>query len=88
MTLFFNSCKWNGYLIKEAFIEPIKITIAVFVAGILFRVMQKPMAHNVNKIADIVGVKIFAFLMIIILGFLSSVITAIIAALVLVEIIS
>jgi len=80
--------QWGIHLVKEALIEPVKITLAVFIAGILFKTLQKPITHNVNKIADKVGVKLFAFLVIVVLGLLSSVITAIIAALVLVEIIS
>jgi len=80
--------QWSAQLIKEALVEPIKITLAVFFAGLLFRLLQKQIAHNVNKILNKLGVKLFAFLVIIILGLLSSAITAIIAALVLVEIIS
>jgi len=76
--------QWDILLVKEAFVEPIKITLAVFVAGFLFRVFQKPIANNVNIIADVIGVKQLAFLIIVMLGLLSSVITAIIAALVLV----
>jgi predicted cation transporter len=80
--------QWNVSLIGEALIEPVKITLAVFIAGFLFRIFQKRLAHNVNKIKDRIGVKLFAFLVIVMLGLLSSVITAIIAALVLVEIIA
>lgn len=80
--------QWGSYLLKEAFTEPIKISIAVFIAGFLFRTMQKPIGHNVNKFARATGLKLFTFLVIVLLGFLSSVITAIIAALLLVEIIS
>lgn len=80
--------QWSVFLIKEALIEPIKITLAVFIAGFLFRISQKSIARSVNKIADAIGVKLFAFLVIVILGILSSVITAIIAALVLVEIVA
>ena len=79
---------WSASLMKEALIEPIKITLAVFNAGFLFKFFQRPVARNVNKIADALGVKLFAFLVIVALGILSSVITAIIAALVLVEIIT
>lgn len=78
---------WEIGLIKEALIEPVKITLAVFIAGFLFRALQKPIAHNVNKLADSIGLKLFAFLLIAGLGFLSSAITAIIAALILVEVI-
>jgi len=80
--------QWSVFLIKEALIEPIKITLAVFIAGFLFRALQKSVAHSVNKTVDAVGVKLFAFLVIVMLGILSSIITAIIAALVLIEIIT
>ena len=80
--------QWGIPLIKEALVEPIKIALAVLIAGFLFRILQGPIAHNINKAADAVGMKLFAFLMIVTLGILSSVITAIIAALVLVEIIA
>ena len=80
--------QWSSPLVKEALFEPVKITLAVFVAGFLFKVLQRQIGHGVNKIADTVGVKIFAFFVIVMLGLLSSVITAIIAALVLVEIIT
>ena len=79
---------WGISLIRDALLEPIKITLAVFIAGFLFKCFQKPVAHNVNKIVDIIGLRFFVFLVIVILGILSSVITAIIAALVLVEIIT
>jgi len=79
---------WSAFLIKEALIEPIKITLAVFIAGLLFKVLQRSVARNVNKFADLIGLRIFVFLVIVILGILSSVITAIIAALLLVEIIN
>jgi predicted cation transporter len=80
--------QWSMALIEEALIEPIKITLAVFLAGFLFRAVQKSIHSRVNRIAAAVGVKRFAFFVIVGLGLLSSVITAIIAALVLVEIVS
>jgi predicted cation transporter len=80
--------QWGAALVEEALLEPIKITAAVFVAGFLFKSFQKSIANHVNGIAKAIGVKLFAFLVIVLLGFASSVITAIIAALILVEIIS
>ncbi|MBF0522105.1 MAG: DUF1646 family protein [Candidatus Omnitrophica bacterium] len=80
--------QWGKSLITEALIEPIKITLAVLIAGFLFKALQKPIARHVNQIADTIGLKLFTFFIIILLGLLSSVITAIIAALVLVEIIT
>jgi len=82
------SAQWNIHLISEALSEPMKITLAVFFAGFLFRLLQKSIANHINNIAGTIGIKLFAFLVIVVLGFLSSVITAIIASLILVEIIS
>jgi len=80
--------QWNMPLIEEALVEPLKITSAVFAAGFLFRTLQKPIARNVNKFVKVVGIKMFVFLVIVVLGLLSSIITAIIAALVLVEVVT
>ncbi len=81
------TAQWNAHLIKEAFIEPVKITLAVFCAGFLFRSLQKPLAEHIDNMVGKLGLRFFIALVIVILGFLSSVITAIIASLVLVEII-
>ena len=78
--------QWQVALIKEALCAPVKITVAVFLAGFLFKWFQVPLAYHVNQASVRLGTKRFVFLMIILLGFLSSVITAIIAALILVEI--
>jgi predicted cation transporter len=80
--------QWSAALAGEALSEPIKISAAVFIAGYLFKLSRKPIARNLNRIAEALGLKLFVFLLIILLGFLSSVITAIIAALALVEIIT
>jgi predicted cation transporter len=80
--------QWSIPLMEEALVEPIKIALAVFFAGFLFKVFQKPIARNVNKIVDKIGLKLFAFLAVVMLGLSSSVITAIIAALVLVEVVT
>jgi predicted cation transporter len=79
------SSQWSWPLIEEALIEPIKITIAVLIAGMLFRFLR-PTARNVVGIAiSKIGIKAFAFIIVVLLGIISSVITAIIAALLLVE---
>ncbi len=82
------TAQWDIHLLKEALLEPVKITAAVLAAGVVFNLLQKPLAHNVNRAARRTGIKLFSALVIILLGLLSSFITAIIAALVLVEIIS
>ncbi len=80
--------QWSLHLIEEALLEPVKITLAVLAAGFLFHRFQRQITHNVNRFADAIGLKLFVFLAISVLGLLSSVITAIIAALVLVGIIN
>jgi predicted cation transporter len=80
--------QWSSHLVKESLFEPVKITLAVLVAGCLFRFFQRAIADNVARAVRALGVRRFAFLTIAALGLLSSCITAIIAALVLVEIIS
>jgi predicted cation transporter len=80
------SRQWEMPLVVEALVEPVRITIAVFIAGVIFRYLQAPLAHNINRIEKKLGLKFFVFLVVVLLGLLSSVITAIIAALLLVEI--
>ncbi len=80
--------QWNWHLATTCLTEPIKITAAVFLAGILFRLIQKPLGQNLDKVVRKLGLKPFVFLLVVALGMLSSIITVIIATLILVEIIS
>lgn len=77
---------WSGHLILTALKDPIKITLAVLIAGLLFRKfnhhLQKLTQYAVKKI----GLRWTLFFIVVILGFTSSIITAIIAALILAEI--
>ena len=57
--------QWSLHLIKEILLEPIKITITVFVAGILFNIIQKTIENNIGVIADKIGVKLFVFLLVV-----------------------
>ncbi|MDD4899053.1 MAG: DUF1646 family protein [Candidatus Omnitrophica bacterium] len=79
--------QWSAHLIEEAVMEPIKIAAAVLIAGMLFRLFQKSIAKNIERLVRATGLKFFVFSLIVLLGLLSSMITAIIAALALVEII-
>ncbi|MGC1456105.1 MAG: DUF1646 family protein [Nitrospirota bacterium] len=75
-------------LVESAFMEPIKITIATLIFGLAFRAMREPMKKKI-VIAEVrLGPRAFAFLLILVLGLISSVITAIIAALILCEVVS
>ena len=76
---------WSVDLVKEGFIAPIEITLAVLAAGVLFHYLRKRIdaaMQTALKRAPLAGVVFFG---IVVLGLLSSVISAIIAALLLVE---
>ena len=75
-------------LLLHALEDPIKITLAVFIAGLLFKWFQNQLGKAIDAISHKIPFSVFAALVVILLGLLSSVITAIIAALVLVLIIS
>lgn len=64
------------------------VTIAVLVAGFVFRLSVKGIKKFVNYCLEKIPIKLFIFLIIVILGLISSVITAIIASLIFVEIVS
>ncbi|MEW6274354.1 MAG: DUF1646 family protein [Bacillota bacterium] len=84
----------SGVLGKELIVEILEnhfmymITGAVLIAGLLFKFLKNRVKDGVDAILRYVPLKVFIFLITVILGLLSSVITAIIASLVLVEIIS
>lgn len=63
------------------------ITIAVLISGFIFRLSVKKINKFVNHCLKIIPLNVFIFLLIVILGLISSLITAIISALVLVEIV-
>lgn len=74
-------------LIKEALVHPINITLAVLVAGLLFRWFQTPIEKGVLGMSRAIPYRVFIALFVIILGLISSLITAIIAAIILVAIV-
>src|SRR5690625_3061768 len=75
-------------LVKEALISPINITLAVLVAGLLFRWFQKPIESGVLWMSTAIPYRLFIALFTIVLGLISSIITAIVAAIILVSVIS
>lgn len=75
-------------LILKSLEEPIHITIAVIVAGIFFKLLQKPFVNGIKFVRRILPFRLFLALIVITLGLMSSIITAIIAAIVLVAIVS
>ena len=79
---------WNLTLIEKAIIDPIEITLAVLIAGLLFHYGRKSLKGFTDSILEKVPLKVFVFLIVVVLGILSSIVTAIIAALLLVELVS
>lgn len=77
---------WSGHLIITALKDPIKITAAVFIAGLLFRQFNKQLQKLTQKSVQKIGLRWTLFSIVFILGMTSSVITAIIAALILAEV--
>jgi len=82
------SGQWSRHLVQEALIDPIKITLAVLIAGLLFRLIRPKIGVWTNRLAQRVGFAPLFFVLVVGLGLLSSFITAIIAALILAEVIS
>ncbi len=78
---------WTWHLIKTALEDPIKITLAVFVAGLLFKYLHHGLEKLTHKTISALGLKPTIALTVLLLGLTSSVITAIIAALVLAEVV-
>lgn len=78
---------WNLRLVEKAIVDPIEITLAVLIAGLLFHYGRDRLKGLTDSMLKKVPLKAFVFLMVVALGFLSSIITAIIAALLLVEIV-
>ena len=79
---------WNFHLIEKALVDPIEISLAVLFAGLIFHYGRGHIQTIMQKLLTRIPLKIVVFAVIVVLGLLSSVITAIIAALLLVEIVS
>lgn len=78
----------NLHLIEKALIDPINITLAVLIAGLVCKWGQVQLEKSILWANRILTPRIFFGLTVIILGLASSIITAIIAAIVLVIIIN
>jgi predicted cation transporter len=77
--------KWGKELLHAALTAPIGLTIAVLVFGMVARIARPMLDRTVERLVKVVRPKWIYFGMIIGLGLLSSVITAVVAALILVE---
>ena len=78
----------DGSLFIKALEDPIHITLAVLIAGLLFRWGQSPIERGILRVSQMMPFRLFLALVVIVLGLISSMITAIIAAIVLVVIVS
>ena len=78
----------DSTLFIKALNDPLNITLAVIVAGLLFKWLQKPLKKGILGMSKAIPFRLFLALTVIILGLISSIITAIIAAIVLVAIVS
>lgn len=63
------------------------ITAAVFIAGIIFKIYKNKLNNFISSILKKIPLSYFIFLVIVILGLASSIITAIVASLILVEVV-
>ncbi len=79
---------WSRGLLKEAFKEPLPITITVAAAGLLLRKVRSRLSSLVHALTRRIGVSATIFVIVAALGLGSSVLTAIVSAIILSEIIS
>jgi predicted cation transporter len=78
----------DATLMKKALVDPIKITIAVLVAGLLTKWLHVQLEKSIQALSRALSPRIFAGITVIVLGLVSSLITAIIAAIILVIIVN
>ncbi len=76
---------WSATLIRQALVGPLTITSAVLVASLLFYLVQAPLERGITRLHARIGSRPLVFAIIALVGLLSSVLTAIIASLVMVE---
>lgn len=79
---------WSTELVREGLVAPISITLAVLGAGVVFHYLRAALARGMRRLLITVPLTAIVCAGVMILGLLSSVISAIIAALLLVEFIT
>jgi predicted cation transporter len=79
---------WSSELVHEGLTAPISITLAVLAAGALFHYLRERIDSGMKRLLKSVPLAAVVCFVTIVLGLLSSVISAIIAALILVEFIT
>ena len=80
--------QWSFTLILDALQGPVKITLAVLLASLLFHFIQEPLERGITRLRTGVGSRLLVFAIIALVGLLSSFLTAVIASLVMVEAVS
>ena len=79
--------RWTWPLVEEALLEPIIISAAVLVAGMLFRILRPAARRAIGAASAALGARVFAFVVVVALGIVTSLVTSIVAALLLAEIV-
>src|SRR5438132_7628071 len=82
------SSAWSSAVIHEGLVAPINITLVVLGAGVLFHYLRWILDRGMRRVLITVPLPAIVCAGIVILGLLSSIISAIIAALLLVELIT
>ena len=82
------SSAWSAEVVHEGFVAPINITLAVLGAGVLFHYLRSHIDRAMRRVLITVPLSVIVCAGIIVLGLASSIISAIIAALLLVEFIT
>jgi predicted cation transporter len=80
--------QWSVSLLLDALRGPLKITLAVLLAGCVFHFIQEPLERGVTKLRARTGPRVLVFALVALVGLASSFLTAIIASLVMVETVS
>ncbi len=79
---------FSAHLIRDALAHPIPITLAVFASGLVFKLTRRYIGMGLVKLRLVIPMRVMLAVLFTALALLSSVITVIIASLVLVELIS
>jgi predicted cation transporter len=79
---------WSAHLIKESLIDPVMMTLTVILFGFLMHFFRDKITSYIVNIERRIGSKLFCFVLVIALGLMSSIITAIMAAIILVEVVN
>jgi predicted cation transporter len=79
------SRQWEWHLLRKAILDPMPITITVIVAGILFSALRPVLDRSFGVIRRLLPRPLLASFVVLLIGLLSSAITAVVAALMLVE---